>query len=175
MSLRKVKVKRRRIVKERRFYAVKVLSGNLLEVLSLMEEVVEKRGLKIYSIIYFGVFGNIVFVEAEGLHSVSLLRAYLEDKGVILTVYRNVILFKNLKPLLSSFSGFLSIKEGDIVEIVYGSLRGLKGVVVRVEEDSIDIQLLEGVCRRIVTVDKCFVRVIKSAGTFGMEKEETVL
>lgn len=143
-----------------RFYAVSVVAGMEARAALVLEERARTLGLDIRSIVVpVNVKGYIV-IEAG-------------DIGDVAEAVRGVRYIKRRRPILMKPEEVLklarptievpTVKEGQVVEIVAGPLKGMRGKVVEVRPDrnEVSIVLLESTFRSTVTLPLEEVRVVE--------------
>ena len=135
----------------RQFYGISVTAGREIAVALIIKERVTTMGLPVYSIIVPDRIKGMIILEVEGLH--ALYQATLGVKHVkrrrpVLIKESEIEQFVVVRPVT------VKLKPGDIVTIVRGPLKGVKGKVISVNEkkEEVELSILETDFRMTTTV-----------------------
>ncbi|TRM97477.1 transcription elongation factor Spt5 [Sulfolobus sp. F1] len=145
----------------RNYYAVKVTGGHEITVALMLEERIKSNNIRgVYSIIVPPNLKGYVIIEAEGLHIVRLLISGIRNaKGLA----QELLPREEILKLVSKRQIVLTLKPGDVVEVISGPFRGTQAQVVRVEESKgeVVLNILESTFPLQVTVPLDQVRLTK--------------
>ncbi len=142
-----------------KYFAVKTTANQERVVANLMEMVVRKHNLGVYSILAPKELRGYIIVEAENTDDLlKAIRGLPHVKGVV----KGEINFTEIEHFLTPKKAAEQIKEGYTVEIVSGPFKGELAIVKRVDEakNEITVELLDAVVPIPVTVKADHVRVV---------------
>jgi transcriptional antiterminator NusG len=112
-----------------RLFAVRTVAGRELDVALIIEQRARDENLPIYAVVVPPQIKGYVIVETPAAFYASLaVQGIRYAKGVVPGVLR----YEDVEKLLKPKAIVETLKPGDIVEIVSGPFRGMKGEVVRV-------------------------------------------
>ena len=112
-----------------RLYAVRTIAGRELDVALIIERRARDENLPIYAIVVPPQIKGYVIVETPAAFYASLaIQGIRYAKGVVPGVLR----YEDVERILKPKAIVETLKPGDIVEIISGPFRGMKGEVVRV-------------------------------------------
>ena len=126
----------------------------------MIAERAEKKGIDIYAVLRPHGLRGYVLVEAEDRESAEEAVFNLPYvKGII----GKTITYKEIKNMVEPSVTTISIKEGDIVEIIGSTLKGEKAKVIRIDKqkEEIVVNLLGAVVQLPVTLKIDNVKVIR--------------
>ncbi|MEM4325814.1 MAG: transcription elongation factor Spt5 [Candidatus Pacearchaeota archaeon] len=139
---------------------VKVTSNKEEKAIDLISERAKKKSLRIFSVIKpYGLKGYI-FVEGEDRENIEESVFNLPYiKGII----GKTLDYKDIENMIEPSVSNLSIKEGDIVEIIGSTLKGEKAKVLRVDKqrEEVVVVLLGAIVPMPVTLKIDNVKVIR--------------
>ncbi len=144
----------------RQFYGISVTAGREIAVALIIKERVTTMNLPVYSIIVPDRIRGMIILEVEGLHAL-----YQATLGVKHIKRRRPVLVKDdeIEQLVVVRPVAVQLKPGDIVTIIRGPLRGVKGRVINVNEkkEEVELSILETDFRMTTTVPLDDVRPIE--------------
>ncbi|MEB3825112.1 MAG: transcription elongation factor Spt5 [Desulfurococcales archaeon] len=144
----------------RQFYGISVTAGREIAVALIIKERVTTMNLPVYSIIVPDRIRGMIILEVEGLHAL-----YQATLGVKHIKRRRPVLVKDdeIEQLVVVRPVAVQLKPGDIVTIIRGPLRGVKGRVISVNEkkEEVELSILETDFRMTTTVPLDDVRPIE--------------
>ncbi|MCE4617399.1 MAG: transcription elongation factor Spt5 [Desulfurococcales archaeon] len=133
------------------FYAISVTGGREVQVALIIKERANALGLPVYSIIVPDKLKGVVILEVPGPHIL-----YEATLGVKHVKRRRPVLLREeeIRDLLVARPAVAMLKPGDIVVIVRGPLKGVKGEVISVNErkEEVELSILETDFRMTTTV-----------------------
>jgi transcriptional antiterminator NusG len=147
-------------------FLVRTTVGQERNVMFIAESRIEREGIPVKALVCTEALKGYVLAEADAPQRVE--KAFANIKHV-----RGISL---RKVKLSEVEGFLapkpvieSISVDDVVEVVSGPFKGLKGKVVRVDKgkEEVTLELLEAPYALPVTVHADYVRVVERASGRG--------
>lgn len=142
-----------------RYTAVKTTANQERVVANLVELVVKKQGLKVYSILAPKELKGYIIIESENVDdAIRAIKGIPHVKGVV----KKEVSFSDIQHYLTPKKAVEQIKEGYMVEVTVGPFKGERGIVKRVDgtRNEITIELLEAVVPIPVTVKAENVRVV---------------
>lgn len=142
-----------------KYTAIKTTANQERTVANLVELVVKKQGLKVYSILAPKELKGYIIVESESPEDViRAIKGIPHVKGIV----KKEVSFSDIQHYLTPKKAVEQIKEGYMVEVTVGPFRGERGIVKRVDStrNEITIELLEAVVPIPVTVKAENVRVV---------------
>ncbi len=145
------------------YFAVKTTTNQERVVANLMDMVVKKYKLDVYSILSPKELRGYIIVEADSIEDVvKAIRGVPHVKGVV----KGEISFKEIEHFLTPRKAAEQIREGYTVEIISGPFKGEMAVVKRVDEakNEITVELIDAVVPIPVTVKADHVRVVSKGG-----------
>ena len=148
-------------------FVVKVTTNKEERVLEMIAERAEKKNLNVYSISRPHGLRGYILLEAEDRESAeeaAFNLAYV--KGII----GRTLSYDEIKNMLEPSATTISIKEGDIVEIISEPFKKEKAKVLRIDKqkEEVVVSLLGAVVPLPVTIKMDNVKVIRREG----EEEE---
>ncbi|MGC9071995.1 MAG: transcription elongation factor Spt5 [Acidilobus sp.] len=142
-----------------RFYALRVVGGNEEKVALLLGERAKALSLDVRSVVYSKDLKGVVFVEVGDVKDLYyLIRGVKGVKGRALQVNVNDVI-KFVRPTIVS----ASIEKGQLIQVIGGPFKGMKGKVIEVRKSEVDITLLEGDSKIVVTVPIDQVRPVSES------------
>lgn len=148
-------------------FIIKVTTNKEEKAVDMIAERVEKKNINLYSVLRPHGLRGYVLVEAEDRESAEEAVFNLPYvKGII----GKTIGYKEIKNMVEPSIISISIKEGDIVEIIGSTLKGEKAKVIRIDKqkEEVTVNLLGAVVQLPVTLKIDNVKVIRR----GEEGEE---
>ena len=148
-------------------FIIKVTTNKEEKAVDMIADRVKKKGINLYSVLRPHGLRGYVLVEAENRESAEEAVFNLPYvKGII----GKTIGYKEIKNMIEPSIASISIKEGDIVEIIGSTLKGEKAKVIRIDKQKgeVVVSLLGAVVPLPVTVKVDNVKVIRREG----EEEE---
>lgn len=145
-----------------RFYAIRTVAGQEHNVALLIESRVKSLKLNIRSIMVFEDLKGFVFIESPSVRDIDRAISGLRHiKGRV----RGSISFSELEKFVYYKPIIESIKVDDIVEIVHGPFRGMKGKVRHVDKSrgEIVLEILDATYPFPVTINAEDVKIVKKA------------
>ncbi len=139
---------------------IKVTSNKEEKAVDLISEKAEKKSLNIFSVMKPHGLKGYVLVEAEDRESVEEAVFNLPYvKGIV----GKTISYDDIKNMVEPSVVNISIKEGDIVEIIGSTLKGEKAKVLRIDKqkEEVVVVLLGAVVQMPVTLKIDNVKVIR--------------
>jgi transcriptional antiterminator NusG len=141
-------------------FIIKVTTNKEEKAVDMIAERAEKKGIDIYAVLRPHGLRGYVLVEAEDRESAEEAVFNLPYvKGII----GKTITYKEIKNMVEPSVTTISIKEGDIVEIIGSTLKGEKAKVIRIDKqkEEIVVNLLGAVVQLPVTLKIDNVKVIR--------------
>lgn len=141
-------------------FIIKVTTNKEEKAVDMIAERAEKKGIDIYAVLRPHGLRGYVLVEAEDRESAEEAVFNLPYvKGII----GKTITYNEIKNMVEPSVTDISIKEGDIVEIIGSTLRGEKAKVIRIDKqkEEIVVNLLGAVVQLPVTLKIDNVKVIR--------------
>lgn len=151
-------------------FILKVTTNKEEQVLDLIEDRVKLKNLAVQSIVRpAGLRGYIVIESStrkdaeEAFHNLPYVKGILQRE----------ISFEDIKHMVEITVETVNIKEGDIVEIVAGTLKRDKAKVIRINKakEEVVVELLEAAVPIPVTLKIDDIRVIRREEAEGEEEE----
>jgi len=146
-----------------KLYAVRTVGGRELDIALIIETRAKSENIPIYSVIVLPRVKGYILVEAPAAHLVSnVIQGLRYAKGVVPGVLRYEDVERLIRPELVA----MSLKPGEIVEIIAGPFRGMKAQVVRVEptRNEVVLNVLDASYPLQITVPGDSVRPAKERG-----------
>ncbi len=141
-------------------FIIKVTTNKEEKAVDMIAERAEKKGIDIYAVLRPHGLRGYVFVEAEDRETAEEAVFNLPYvKGII----GKTITYKEIKNMVEPSVTTISIKEGDIVEIIGSTLKGEKAKVIRIDKqkEEVVVNLLGAVVQLPVTLKIDNVKVIR--------------
>jgi transcriptional antiterminator NusG len=141
-------------------FIIKVTTNKEEKAVDMIAERAEKKGIDIHAVLRPHGLRGYVLVEAEDRESAEEAVFNLPYvKGII----GKTIGYKEIKNMIEPSVTTISIKEGDIVEIIGSTLKGEKAKVIRIDKqkEEIVVNLLGAVVQLPVTLKIDNVKVIR--------------
>jgi len=148
-------------------FIIKVTTNKEEKAVDMIADRVQKKAINIFSVLKPHGLRGYILVEAEDRESAEEAVFNLPYvKGII----GKTISYNEIKNMVEPSIEDISIKEGDIVEIIGATLKGEKAKVLRVDKkkEEIVVALLGAVVQLPVTIKIDNVKVIRREG----EEEE---
>ncbi len=149
-------------------FVIKVTTNKEESAVDLITDRIEKKSLNVYSVIRPHGLRGYIFLEAEDRESAEEVVFNLPYvKGII----GKTLTYEEIKNMVETSSAPVSIKEGDIVEIISEPFKKEKAKVLRVDEQKGDVvvSLLGALVQLPVTIKIDNVRAVRREET---EEEE---
>ena len=141
-------------------FIIKVTTNKEEKAVDMIAERTEKKGIDIYTVLRPHGLRGYVLVEAENRESAEEAVFNLPYvKGII----GKTITYNEIKNMVEPSIITISIREGDIVEIIGSTLKGEKAKVIRIDKqkEEIVVNLLGAVVQLPVTLKIDNVKVIR--------------
>jgi len=141
-------------------FIIKVTTNKEEKAVDMIAERAEKKGIDIYTVLRPHGLRGYVLVEAENRESAEEAVFNLPYvKGII----GKTIGYNEIKNMVEPSVTTISIKEGDIVEIIGSTLKGEKAKVIRIDKqkEEVVVNLLGAVVQLPVTLKIDNVKVIR--------------
>ncbi|ESQ20819.1 MAG: Transcription antiterminator [uncultured Acidilobus sp. CIS] len=135
--------------KPSKFYALKVMGGYEEKVALILGERAKALNLDVRSIVFSKDYKNVVFVEVGDVTDLYYLIKgvrYIRGRRPIPVTVDDVI--KLIKPAVTE----VTVERGQLIQVIGGPFKGMKGRVLEVRKSDLDITLLEGDSKIVVTV-----------------------
>ncbi len=150
-----------------RFYAIRTTVGQEKNIALILETRLRSQQTKITSIKSILVIDDIrgfVFIEADLPSDIDRIIArtkYIKGKVGGVFTYNDLEKFIKPKPIIEE------IEVNDIVEIISGPFRGMKGKVTHVDKakGEIKVEISEAAYPLPITISADYVRIVKKGGT----------
>ena len=141
-------------------FIIKVTTNKEEKAVDMIAERVEKKSIDLYSVLRPHGLRGYVLVEAgdrESAEEAVFNLPYV--KGII----GKTIGYKEIKNMVEPSMISISIKEGDIIEIIGSTLKGEKAKVIRIDKqkEEVTVNLLGAVVQLPVTLKIDNVKVIR--------------
>lgn len=141
-------------------YIIKVQTNKEENALDLISERAKKKNIAVYSVSRAHGVKGYIFLEAEGRDSAEEAVYNLPYiKGII----GRTIDYTEIQGMVEPTAATITIKEGDIVEIIGSTLKGEKAKVLRIDKqkEEVTVSLLGAVIPLPVTIKLDNVKVIR--------------
>ena len=141
-------------------FIIKVTTNKEEKAVDMIAERAEKKGINLYSVLRPHGLRGYVLVEAEDRESAEEAVFNLPYvKGII----GKTIGYEEIKNMVEPSIESISIKEGDIVEIIGSTLKGEKAKVIRIDKqkEEVVVNLLGAVVQLPVTLKIDNVKVVR--------------
>ena len=141
-------------------FIIKVTTNKEEKAVDMIAERAEKKGINAYAILKPHGLRGYVLVEAEDRESAEEAVFNLPYvKGII----GKTIGYDEIKNMIEPSITTISIKEGDIIEIIGSTLKGEKAKVIRIDKqkEEVVVNLLGAVVQLPVTIKIDNVKVIR--------------
>ena len=141
-------------------FIIKVTTNKEEKAVDMIAERAEKKGIDIYAVLKPHGLRGYVLVEAEDRETAEEAVFNLPYvKGII----GKTIGYDEIKNMVEPSITTISIKEGDIVEIIGSTLKGEKAKVIRIDKqkEEVVVNLLGAVVQLPVTLKIDNVKVIR--------------
>jgi transcriptional antiterminator NusG len=141
-------------------FIIKVTTNKEEKAVDMIAERAEKKGINAYAVLKPHGLRGYVLVEAEDRESAEEAVFNLPYvKGII----GKTIGYDEIKNMVEPSVTTISIKEGDIVEIIGSTLKGEKAKVIRIDKqkEEVVVNLLGAVVQLPVTIKIDNVKVIR--------------
>lgn len=139
-------------------YAVKTIIGRENIVISSLSSMAKSRSMNLKALVHPEELRGYIFVEGEMRDIETLLKEIPHARGLI----REPVPVENIKRFLQPKKIEVTIKEGDMVEVIGGPFKGEKGKVTRYDQDKseVTIELVEVTVPIPITVNARLVKTI---------------
>ncbi|MDA3836280.1 MAG: transcription elongation factor Spt5 [Nanoarchaeota archaeon] len=144
-------------------YIIKVQTNKEENAVDLISERAKKKKIAIYSVARANGVKGYIFLEAEGRDSAEEAVYNLPYiKGII----GRTIDYSEIQGMVEVTAATISIKDGDIIEIIGSTLKGEKAKVLRIDKqkEEVTVSLLGAVIPLPVTIKLDNVKVIRRDG-----------
>ncbi len=144
-------------------FIIKVQSNKEERALEMISDRVMKRSINVFSVLRAHGLRGYIILEAENRDSAEESVYNLPYiKGII----GKTISYDEIKNMLETSAATITIKEGDIVEIIASTLKGEKAKVLRIDKqkEEVVVSLLGAVVPLPVTIKLDNVKVIRREG-----------
>ncbi len=151
-------------------FALKATANREDQVLDFVTANVQKKGINVYSLIRPHGLRGYVFIEAESYQvAEEAYQGVPYAKGLL----RKPIDYKEIEHMLEQAKAQITIKIGDIVEIISGPFKGEQAKVNRIDKtkEEIIVELLEAAIPIPITVNLDSVKTIRREDEEGGENE----
>ena len=141
-------------------FIIKVQTNKEEAAVDMIAERAEKKGINTYSVLRPHGLRGYIILESENRDSAEEAVYNLPYiKGII----GKTISYEEIKNMLEQSAATVSIKEGDIVEIISSTLKGEKAKVLRIDKqkEEVVVSLLGAVVPLPVTIKLDNVKVIR--------------
>jgi len=141
-------------------FIIKVTTNKEEKAVDMIAERAEKKGINVYAVLKPHGLSGYVLVEAENRESAEEAVFNLPYvKGII----GKTIGYAEIKNMVEPSLTTISIKEGDIIEIIGSTLKGEKAKVIRIDKqkEEVTVNLLGAVVQLPVTLKIDNVKVIR--------------
>ena len=141
-------------------FIIKVTTNKEEKAVDMISERAEKKGINAYAVLKPHGLRGYVLVEAEDRESAEEAVFNLPYvKGII----GKTIGYEEIKNMVEPSVTTISIKEGDIIEIIGSTLKGEKAKVIRIDKqkEEVVVNLLGAVIQLPVTIKIDNVKVIR--------------
>jgi len=141
-------------------FIIKVTTNKEENALDLISNRAKRKNLNVYSVSRPHGLRGYILLEAEDRESAEEAVFNLPYiKGII----GKTILYEEIKNMLELTAATISIKEGDIIEIISSTLKGEKAKVLRIDKqkEEVVVSLLGAVVPLPVTIKIDNVKVIR--------------
>lgn len=141
-------------------FIIKVTTNKEERAVDMIAEKTEKKGLNVFSVLRPHGLRGYILLEAEDRDSAEEAVFNLPYiKGII----GKTIGYEEIKGMVESSASTVTIKEGDIVEMIGATLKGEKAKVLRIDKqkEEVVVSLLGAVVPLPVTVKIDNVKVIR--------------
>jgi len=141
-------------------FIIKVTTNKEEKAVDMIAERAEKKGIDIYAVLRPHGLRGYVLVEAEDRETAEEAVFNLPYvKGII----GKTIGYNEIKNMIEPSMTTISIKEGDIIEIIGSTLKGEKAKVIRIDKqkEEVMVNLLGAVVQLPVTLKIDNVKVIR--------------
>tara|TARA_Y100000310_G_scaffold342368_1_gene445350 strand:+ start:7576 stop:8040 length:465 start_codon:yes stop_codon:yes gene_type:complete len=152
-------------------FIIKVTTNKEERAVDMVAEKAQKKNLNVYSVSRPHGLRGYILLEAEERESAEEAVFNLPYvKGII----GKTISYEEIKNMVEPSAVTVSIKEGDIVEIIGSTLKGEKAKVSRIDKqkEEVVVTLLGAVVPLPVTIKLDNVKVIRRESEEGDEDEE---
>ena len=144
-------------------FIIKVQTNKENSAVEMIAERAKKKKLNVYSVLRpHGLRGYIILETEDRDSAEEAVYNLLYIKGII----GKAITYDEIKNMLETNVAAVSIKEGDIVEIIGSTLKGEKAKVLRIDKqkEEVVVSLLGAVVPLPVTIKLDNVKVIRRDG-----------
>jgi len=143
-----------------KIYTLRTTANREDQVVDFVASNVEKKGLKVYSLIRPHGMRGYVFIEAETIEDAKqAFTGVPYARGLL----KSPVNYKEIEPMLEQAKAHVNIQKKDIVEIISGPFKREKARVTRIDnqKEEIVLELLESAVPIPITVKMDSVKVIR--------------
>jgi transcriptional antiterminator NusG len=144
-------------------FIIKVQTNKEDRALEMISDRVQKKSINVFSVLRPHGLRGYIILESEDRDSAEEAVYNLPYiKGII----GKTISYDEIKNMLETSAAIITIKEGDIVEIIGSTLKGEKAKVLRIDKqkEEVVVSLLGAVVPLPVTIKSDNVKVIRREG-----------
>ena len=141
-------------------YTLRTTANREDQVVDFVANNVEKKGLKVYSLVRPHGMRGYVFIEAETVDDAKkAFTGVPYARGLL----KNPVNYKEIEPMLEQTKANVNIQKKDIVEIISGPFKREKARVTRIDsqKEEIVLELLESAVPIPITVKLDSVKVVR--------------
>lgn len=151
---------------EKMIYIIKVQTNKEENALDMIHERAAKKNLQVYSIAAAHGVKGYIFLEAEGR---DVAEEAVYNLPYIKGILSKNVAYEEIQSMVEPTVATVTIKEGDIVEIIGSTLKGEKAKVLRIDKqkEEVTVSLLGAVIPLPVTIKLDNVKVIRRDGEEG--------
>ncbi|RLE69671.1 MAG: transcription elongation factor Spt5 [Thermoprotei archaeon] len=143
-------------------YAVRVTSGQEKNIALLLETRIKSNNIPIKSIIVLDKIKGFIFIESDlpiYIDKIIYGLRYIKGRMSGLINYEDLEKFISPKPIIDN------LNINDIVEIIGGPFRGMRGKILYLNKDKneIKVEIFEAAYPLPVTINADYVKIVKRA------------
>ncbi|HDJ89718.1 MAG TPA: transcription elongation factor Spt5 [Thermoprotei archaeon] len=143
-------------------YAVRVTSGQEKNLALLLEARIKSNNIPIKSIIVLDRIKGFIFVECDlpvYIDKIIYGVRYIKGRMSGIIDYEEIEKFVSPKPIIDS------LDINDIVEIIGGPFRGMKGKILYINKDKneIKVEIFEAAYPLPITINADYVKIVEKA------------
>ena len=145
-----------------KFYAVRAIAGQEYNVALIVKKRIEALKLPIKSILVIDELKGFVFIEADSyIHVDKAIAGIKYVKGRI----PGILKYEELEKYIISKPVIEEIEENDVVEVIGGPFRGLRGKVTHINKvkKEVTLELFDVAYPLPVTIDAEYLHIIEKA------------
>ena len=146
-----------------KIYTLRTTANREDQVVDFVANNVEKKGLKVYSLIRPHGMRGYVFLEAE---TIDDAKAAFTGVPYARGLLKSPVDYKEIEPMLEQAKAHVNIQKKDIVEVISGPFKREKARVTRIDnqKEEVVLELLESAVPIPITVKMDSVKVIRREG-----------